>query len=137
MACTQVIGFDATITWGGALGNFELNVMMPVMAHDVLEGIRILAGAMRAFTKRSVVGLQADRERCLMLVEATLPPVTALVPAIGYDTSAEISKDAHKTRRGIREVAREKGVLSEEQLEAVLDLRKMTEGGVLGGPSVG
>jgi fumarate hydratase class II len=137
MVCTQVIGHDATITWGGALGNFELNVMMPVMAHDLLESIRLLSGAVHVFVARCLVGLQADAERCETLVELTLPPVTALVPAIGYDKAAEISKKAHASRRGIREVAREEGVLSDEELDRVLDLRKMTEGGIVGGPSGG
>jgi len=137
MVCAQVIGHDATITWCGALGNFELNVMMPVMAHDILESIRLLAAGVRVFVDRLVLGLEADAARCEQLVELTLPPVTALVPAIGYDKAAEISKEAHRSRRSIREVAREHGVLSDEELDAILDLRKMTEGGIVGGPSGG
>ena len=137
MVCAQVFGHDTTITWCGALGNFELNVMMPVMAHDLLESVRLLAASVRAFVDRCLIGLEADAERCEELVELTLPTVTALVPAIGYDKAAEISKEAHRSRRSIREVAKEKGVLSDDELDAVLDLGKMTEGGIVGGPSGG
>ena len=95
--CAQVIGNDATISWCGANGNFELNVMMPVLAHDILESIRLLANAVTVFAERCVDGIIANKERCEELVEYSMAMVTCLAPIIGYDKAAEIAKESAKT----------------------------------------
>ena len=129
MVCSQVIGNDACVTWAGANGNFELNVMMPVMAHNVLESIRLLANAVDAFCEKCVVGITANEARCQELVELSMAMVTSLAPKIGYDRAAEIAKESAKTGRTIRELCREKNVLPAAELEAALDPRGMTEPG--------
>ena len=103
--CAQVIGNDAAIALGGLSGNFELNVMMPVMAHNLLQEIELLARAVRLFTDRCIRGLQADRRRCESLVEQSLAMVTALAPALGYDRAAQLAKQAFESGRTVREVA--------------------------------
>jgi fumarate hydratase class II len=130
--CAQVIGNDAAITIGGLAGNFELNVMMPVMAHNLLNSIEFLAGAVYQFTHRCIVGLQADRERCESLVEKSLAMCTALAPVIGYDRAAKIAKEAYSSGRTVRQVALEQQVLPKEELDRLLDPRPMTEPGVPG-----
>ena len=127
----QVIGNDAAITWGGANGNLELNVMMPMMAHNFLEAIELLANASNTFRRLCVDGTEADTERARSLAEANLITVTALNPRIGYDTGAEVAKEAFLTGRTIREVVLDRGLLDIEELDRVLDLKRMTEGGVL------
>lgn len=121
MVCAQVIGYDATITWCGAMGNFELNVMMPVMAYDLLHSVELLSAASRNFAGRLVAGLEADRERAASLVEQSLAMVTVLAPVIGYDKAAAISKEAYASGRTVREVAREKSGLTEERLNELLN----------------
>jgi fumarate hydratase, class II len=128
---TQVIGNDAAIAVCGMSGAFELNVFMPVIARNLLESIALLASAARLFADKCIAGLEADEERCRELVEASFPIVTALVPAIGYDAAAEISKEAYTSGRTIREVALEKGVLGEKELDEALNLMKMTRGGIV------
>ena len=128
----QVIGNDAAVTWGGANGNFELNVMMPLMAHNVLESIDLLASASNVMREKMVDGIVADGERAQWLLEQNVIIITALVPVIGYDKSAEVAKKAFAEGRGVRDVALEMGVLPEDELNAALDLRPMTEGGVVG-----
>lgn len=127
----QVIGNDAAIAWGGANGNLELNVMMPMMAHNLLDSIGLLACASSTFRERCVDGIEADEERARQLVESNLIVVTALNPRIGYDRGAEVAKEAHASGRTIREVVLEKGLMDEEELDQVLDLKRMTEGGIL------
>jgi fumarate hydratase, class II len=126
MVAAQVMGNDATITIAGQSGNFELNVMLPLIAYNLLQSIELLANAAENLTDQSVSGIQAT-ERGPELVEKGLMLATALAPEIGYDRAAEISKEAYKTGRTIREVAREKTDLSEEDLDELLDARKMTE----------
>ena len=121
MVCAQVIGYDATVAWCGAAGNFELNVMMPVMAYDLLHSIELLAAATRNFETKLVAGLEADRERAQSLVEQSLAMVTVLAPVIGYDKAAAISKDAYASGRTVREVAREKSGLDEARLSELLN----------------
>jgi fumarate hydratase class II len=121
MVCAQVIGHDATIAWCGAAGTFELNVMMPILAYDLLESGQLLAAATRNFAERLVDGLAADNERIAALVENSLATATALAPTIGYDNAAAIVKEAYRTRRTVREVALEKSGLSEDQLKEALD----------------
>jgi fumarate hydratase class II len=121
MVCAQVIGYDATIAWCGAAGNFELNVMMPVMAWDIIESITLLATASRNFERHLLSGLEADRERALSFVEQSLAMGTALAPEIGYDASAILVKNAYLTGRTVREVAAEQSGLSSERLNELLD----------------
>ena len=131
MVAAQVIGHDAAITLGGVGGYFELNLMMPLMAHDLLSSIEMMANAVRAFADRCVVGIEADEARCRETVERGLALATALAPVIGYDRAAEISKEAHRSGRTVREVAMEQGVLPLDELDAILDPRRMTEPGIL------
>jgi fumarate hydratase class II len=126
MVCAQVIGYDATITWCGAAGNFELNVMMPVMAYDLLHAIELLTTATRNFSERLVRGLQVDRERATSLVEQSLAMGTVLAPIIGYEKAAALVKDAYRSGRTVREVAREKSGIEEEELNRLLDARSQT-----------
>ena len=126
----QVVGNDATVTWSGANGNFELNVMMPVMAHNLLESIGLLAAASRTFATRCVDGIEANSERVRELLERNAVVVTALNPHIGYDNGARIVKEAAATGRSIRELVLEAGLMTSEELDSALDLKKMTEGGI-------
>jgi fumarate hydratase class II len=121
MVCAQVIGYDAAIAWSGAAGNFELNVMMPVMAYDLLESIALLAAGSRNFAERLVDGLEADRERAGAFVEQSLAMGTALAPEIGYEKAAELVKEAYRTGKTVRAVAREKSGISEARLNELLD----------------
>ncbi len=128
----QVIGNDAAITWAGANGNFELNVMMPVIARNLLESIRLLASACRVLAGKCVDGIEADAERARKLVERNVIVVTALNPHIGYDAGASVAKEAFRSGRTVREVVLERGLLTPEELDKVLDIQKMTEGGLPG-----
>ena len=132
MVCAQVIGNDAAITVGGMSGSFELNVMMPVIAHNLLQSVALLSAACRLLAARCVDGIEADRERVRDMVERSLMMVTALAPKIGYDAAAAIAKQAWESGRTVREVALERAVLPPAELDEVLDPRQMTEGGVLG-----
>ncbi|CAN5578543.1 class II fumarate hydratase [soil metagenome] len=127
MVCSQVIGNDACITWAGANGNFELNVMMPVMAHNLLESIRLLGNGCEIFREKCVIGIVANEERCRELVELSMSMVTSLAPKIGYDRAAEIAKLSAQTGRTVREICREQNVLPAAELEAALDPVAMTE----------
>jgi fumarate hydratase, class II len=133
MVCAQVFGNDAAITWAGANGNFELNVMMPVMAYDLLESIRLLSNAVDVFCEKCVTGIKANKARCEELVELSMAMVTALAPKVGYDRAAEIAKESVQTGKTVRELCREKKVLSEKELDAALDPISMTEPGGSGG----
>jgi fumarate hydratase class II len=126
MVAAQVMGNDATIAIAGQSGNFELNVMLPLIAYNLLQSIELLANAVENLTDQCVAGIEAT-ERGPELVEQGLMLATALAPVVGYDKAAEISKAAYKTGRTIREVAREQTDLSEEKLDELLDARKMTE----------
>jgi fumarate hydratase, class II len=128
--CAQVIGNDAAVSVGGLSGNFELNVMIPVMIHNLLHSIKILTNCARLFTERCVRNIEADREAIAKLVEQSLMLATPLAPVIGYDQAAEVAKEAYKTGKTIRELVREKKILSDERLEEVLDIRAMTEPGI-------
>jgi len=126
MACAQVIGYDAAITWCCAAGNFELNVMMPVMAYDLLESIALLAAVSRNFSQRAIQGLQVDRERASAFVEQSLAMCTVLAPVIGYEKAAAIAKEAYRSGRTVREVARESSGIPDERLGQLLDPRSQT-----------
>jgi fumarate hydratase class II len=121
MVCAQVIGYDAVIAWCAAAGNFELNVMMPVMAYDLLDAIELLAAGTGNFAEKLVDGLEADRPRAEGFVEQSLAMGTALTGEIGYEEAAVLVNEAHATGRTIRDVAREKSGIPEERLISLLD----------------
>jgi len=129
MVCAQVIGNDSTITIGGQAGNFELNVMLPVVAHNLLESIEILANAARNLADRSVSKLRVKKEEIADMVGRNPILVTALNPIIGYDLAAKIAKKAFADGRPLKEVAKEMTDLSDEELDNALDPIKMTKGG--------
>ncbi len=131
MVCAQVVGNDATVAWAGASGTFELNVMMPVMARNLLESVRLLSNASRLLADRCVDGIEADIERCLHYAEASPSVVTPLNRLIGYENAAKIAKHAVAKGITVRQAVLdlgfvERGELTEEQLDAGLDVRSMT-----------
>jgi len=127
--CARVFGNDATVTWAAANGNFELNVMMPVLAHSLLESCRLIANVSEVFREKCIEGLQANVARCNELVEYSMAMVTSLAPIIGYDKAAEIAKESAKTGRTVRELCREKNILPETELTAALNPIEMTKPG--------
>jgi fumarate hydratase, class II len=131
MVCAQVVGNDATIAFAGASGNFELNVMLPVMAANLLESIRLLSNTARLLADRTVIGIEADVDHCRAQAESSPSIVTPLNRVIGYENAAAVAKRAVKERRTIREIVIdegyvERGVLSEQQLDDALDVLSMT-----------
>jgi fumarate hydratase class II len=131
MVCAQVVGNDATIAFAGAAGNFELNVMMPVMAANLLESIRLLSNCARLLADRCIAGIEADVEHCRELAESSPSIATPLNRVIGYENAAAVAKRAVKERRTIREVVIdegyvERGEITEQQLDDALDVLSMT-----------
>ncbi len=126
----HVIGCDATITVCGRAGNFELNVMMPVMALRLLEAITFSANVINVFTKKCVTGILANRERCEELVEKSLAMATPLAPVIGYDAAALIAKESYTSGKTVREIALAHKIMPAEKLDKILDPRRMTEPGI-------
>jgi fumarate hydratase, class II len=127
--CAQVIGNDTAVCWGGANGNLELNVMMPMIAHNVLESIRLVTNVARIFQDKCVAGIKANREHCMELVENSMAMVTSLAPIIGYDRAAEIAKESAKTGKTVREICRQKQVLPQAELDKALSPVEMTKPG--------
>jgi fumarate hydratase class II len=132
MVCAQVMGNHLTVTIGNQHGNFELNVMMPVMAHNLLESIAILGSVCDAFRVNCVEGITANRKRCQELLERNPSIATALNKSIGYDEAAKVAKESASSGRSVREVVKERGLLSDDQLDTVLNVRDMTEPGIPG-----
>jgi fumarate hydratase, class II len=126
----HVMGCDATITLCGQAGNFELNVMMPIMALRLLEAIEFTANVVKAFTEKCVVGIEANEERCKEMVEQSLAMVTALAPVIGYDAAAKIAKESYATGKTVREIASAHKILPPDKLAKILDPWRMTEPGI-------
>jgi aspartate ammonia-lyase len=129
LVAAQVIGNDAAITVCGSLGQLELNIMMPVIAYDLLQSIEILANGSRVLSEKCVSGITADRERCYGYADRSLMAVTAITPHIGYDNAAKVAKKAIAENKSIRQVILEEKILPKEKLDEVLDLKKMTKGG--------
>ena len=127
MVCFQVIGHDLTIAMATQAGQLELNVMMPVIAHTLIQSLVILARGIAAFTERCVAGIQVDVERCRRYAEETAALATALSPRIGYERAAVLAQEAWATGRSIREVAAARGILTPEELAEILDPRRLTE----------
>jgi len=122
----QVIGNDAVICTAGMSGNFELNIMIPVMAYNFLASVELLANAVTAFTGRCVAGLKADPKRCRELVEKSLALVTVLTPYIGYDMAAKVAKEAYESGKTLGEVISAKNLLPQKTLDKILDPLAMT-----------
>ena len=122
----QVMGNDMAITIGGQGGNFDLNVMLPVIAHNLLESISILGSSAKMFAEKCINGITANEARCRAFIENSLAMCTALAPGIGYEKAAAIAREAHTTGKTVREVAMEEKVLPEAQLKELLDPLKMT-----------
>jgi aspartate ammonia-lyase len=133
--CFQVVGNDTCVAISAEHGQLELNVMMPVIAYNVLLSMRILTNAAISLTERTIRGIEANREQCEYWVERSAALATALAPQIGYSRAAEISKQSVKENVLIRDLVRREHVLPADQVDQVLDLRKMTEIGVPGGKS--
>jgi len=132
MVCAQVIGNDATITIAGQSGNFQLNVMLPVVAHNLLQSIEILANAVRLLADTAIQGFEVNTDTINKALERNPMLVTALNPVIGYESGAKIAKQAYKEGRSVCEVARETTGLSDEELERLLDPLELTKGGIKG-----
>ncbi len=130
MVCAQVMGNAVTVSVANTHGNLDLNVMLPVMARNLLESITFLANSVRVFTEKAVIGLAANRERAESLVEWSMSMVTSLAPVIGYDAAAKLAKRAVEEGRTVRDLCLSDQILPAEQLDALLDARKMTEPGV-------
>ena len=126
----QVVGNDAAIAWSGAAGNFELNVMLPVIARNLLDSIHLLANVTRVFADRCIAGLEANVDRCREYAESSPSIVTPLNHYVGYDEATKIAKQALAERKTIREVVLERGhvphAITEQELDRVLDVLSMT-----------
>src|SRR3989454_350859 len=134
MVCYQALGNDVTIAAAAEAGQLELNVMMPLIAHNLLFTMQILTNASRVFAERCVEGIEADRAQCEYWLERNPALVTALAPRIGYAEAAKLAKEAVAKNVTVRQLVMEKGVLTDAELDRVLDLRAMTEPGVPGEP---
>ena len=133
--CFQVIGCDAAILAAADAGQLELNVMMPVIAWNALHASTILRQALIVFTDRCVIGIDADAERCRALLDRSTAVATALSPYIGYAATAEIAKESVGTGRPVRDIVRERGLVPDRQLDAILSPEGMTSPGVPGNAS--
>ena len=132
MVCARVMGNHTTITVAGSRGNFELNVMMPVLAQALLESITLLANIATAFADKCVAGIEVNTERAKELLERNPSIATALNPYIGYDAAAVVAKESAKRGLSVRDVVAEKGLLPDDQIDEALDVRGMTEPGLPG-----
>jgi len=127
----QVVGNDAAVAFGGAAGNLELNVMLPVIARNLLESIRLLASATRVLADKCVDGIEADEDRCRTYALSSPSIGTALNPSIGYEQAAAVIKASLQEGKTLREVVLERGLLPEDEVDRVLDVMAMTRGGIL------
>jgi aspartate ammonia-lyase len=127
MVCFQVMGYDNAIAFAAQAGQLELNVMMPLIAYNLIHSIEILGNTISALTTNCIQGITANKERCLVYAEGSLALVTSLNPHIGYLNAAAVAKESLETGKSLREIVLEKGLMTEEQLATVLDLEKMSE----------
>ena len=135
MVAAQVTGNCQAIVIGGQWGQLELNVMLPMMASNMLESIRLLANASRVFVAKSLTGIEANRERAEGYVESSISMATALNPLIGYDNAAKIAKKSHATGRTVRDLAYEESGLTRDQVDEALHPHRQTSPGGTGGSS--
>jgi aspartate ammonia-lyase len=131
--CYQALGLDVTVAMAAEAGQLELNVMMPVMAHNIVFSLIIVGNATRVFAERCIEGITADAEQCAYWLERSPALVTALAPKLGYAEAARLAKEAVATGLTVKQLVTERGILKGKELDAVLDLRAMTELGVPGG----
>ena len=129
MVCFQVIGCDTTILMAAQAGQLELNVMMPVVAYNLLHAVEIFKNAIDILTTRCITGITADTERCRSYAEASMSIVTVLNPHLGYAAAADIAKEYLASGESIRKIILKRGLMDEEKLEKLFDLKKMTEFG--------
>ena len=129
----HVIGADTAVAWAASRGQLELNVMMPIMAHEVLESLTILTTGCRQFARECVAGIEADVERSAWLLEQSSAMATPLAPYIGYALAADIAKEAVATGKTIRQLVVERGVFTEDEVNQILDPHELTEPGIAGG----
>jgi fumarate hydratase class II len=127
---SQVVGNDAAVAFGGAAGNFELNVMLPVIARNLLESIRLLASVSRSFAEKCIDGIEANVEQCKAYAESSPSIGTSLNPYIGYERAAEVIKESTKTGKSIRELVLKRKWMTEEELDRALDVLALTKGGI-------
>jgi fumarate hydratase class II len=127
MVCFQVIGNDTAITYATQAAQLELNVMMPMIAYNLLFSIEILSNAINVFTEKCLKGIRADKKRCRDFAETSLAVAAVLNPVIGYASAAEISKEAYRTGKTVREVVIEKGILKEEEAKRLLEPLRLTK----------
>jgi len=132
MVCFEVVGNDLTVAMAAQAGQLELNVMMPLIAYDLTQSLLILRNAITSFNERLVTGIQANEERCRTLLERSTGIALALNPFIGYDKAAEVAKEAFRRGVSLRQVVLERGLLTEDQLNHILDPYALTEPGVHG-----
>jgi len=133
MICYHVIGNDTAVAWAASRGQLELNVMMPLIAHETLEALEVLTTGCRQFARECVAGIEADVERSAWLLEQSSAMATPLAPYIGYALAAAIAKEAVATGKTIRELVLDKGIFTREELDVILDPHELTEPGVAGG----
>ena len=129
MVCYQVMGNDHTVALASQAGELELNVMMPVIAQNLLFAMQIITNATGIFAERCVVGIAANERRCREMLEHNPAIATALAPRIGYAAAAKLAKEALQRRMTVRDLVLEKRLFSEAEVDAVLDVRRMTEPG--------
>jgi len=127
MVCFQVMGYDTAIAFAAQAGQLELNVMMPLIAYDLIHSVEILGHALQGFSEKCLAGITAQGDRCLPYAEGTLSLVTALNPHIGYLNAANVAKESLATGRSIREVVLAQGLMDEEKLAEVLNLEAMSQ----------
>jgi fumarate hydratase class II len=127
----QIIGNDAAVAFGGSAGNLELNVMLPVIARNLIESISLLSSVANALSEKCVAGIEADRERCLSYALSSPSIGTALNPYIGYEAAAKVIKKSLKEHKDLRAVVLEEGLLTPEEVDKALDVMAMTKGGIL------
>jgi len=130
MVCFQAIGCDLTVLLAAQAGQLELNVMMPVVAYNLLHEIEIMKNAIDVFVDLCIQGIKADEERCRNFAESSMSIVTVLNPRIGYSAAANVAKEYLVSGKSIREIVLDKGLLNKEELDRLFDLRDMTEPGV-------
>jgi len=128
----QIIGNDTTITMAAEAGQLELNVMAPILIFNLIQSIEMLKNGVKTFTEKCIKGITANRERCKSLVDSSVGIITAINPHVGYETAARIAKEALSTEKSVKDIILEQGILSEEELEEILNPFEMTEPGIAG-----
>ena len=131
MTCFHVMGCDLTVMMAAQAGQLEVNVMMPILAHNLFEAMHVFIPAINLFTEKGIRPVRANRQKAASTVAKNAILATALNPVIGYLKAAEIAKKAAETDRSIRDVVIEEGILTPEQADELLDARAMTEGGIM------